>query len=184
MVNMKVILLGSPGVGKGTTARFLAGKFRLEHISTGEVLRAGIAAKTELGNKAREFVESGKLVPDELVTEIVKEKLNTPQAKKGFFLDGYPRTLAQARALKQFTEIDRVLNLSAPKKVVIERIKNRAEGRRDDSPEVIMQRIAEYEEKTKPLIDFYRNEGILSDIDSTQDVDGVVQQCIEVLEEG
>lgn len=183
MILMKVILFGQPGVGKGTTAKLLAEKYKLPHISTGEVLRAEISHSTELGKKAKEFVEMGKLVPDELVTEMVKAKLSSPEAKKGYFLDGYPRTVAQANALKGFAEIDRVLNLSAPKKVVIERIKKRGEGRRDDSPEIIMQRIAEYEEKTKPLIDFYRNEGVLTDIDSTMDVDGVVAQCVEALTE-
>ncbi len=180
---MRVVLLGPPGVGKGTAARLLSEKLGIPHISTGDVLRSEIASESELGKKAQQYVESGRLVPDELVTEMVRAKLSSASASKGFFLDGYPRTLAQAKSLKNFAGIDKVLNLSAPKKVIIERIINRAEGRSDDNPEVMMKRISEYEEKTKPLVDFYRNEELLADIDSTRDVEGVVAQCIAALEE-
>ncbi|MBI2664857.1 adenylate kinase [Candidatus Woesearchaeota archaeon] len=178
---MNVVLLGPPGVGKGTAAARLAERFHLPHISTGDVFRKHIAEKTALGVKARDYVDSGILVPDDLVTDMVRPEL--VKAGSGFILDGYPRTLAQAKALKDFARIDFVLNLSAPIKTVVERIKGRGAGRADDNPEIIMQRIREYEEKTSPLIDLYRNEGMLFDIDSTQDVEGVVQQCIAVLEE-
>jgi len=178
---MRVILLGPPGVGKGTTAKALAEKFAVPHIGTGDVLRAEIASNSKLGKQAKEYVESGRLVPDDLVTEMVKEKLSAPEASKGYFLDGYPRTLPQAKALKEFAKIDYVLNLSAPKKVIIDRISGRGEGRSDDTPDIIMKRISVYEAQTKPLTDFYRNEGLLVEIDSTKDVNGVLAQCVEVL---
>ncbi len=181
---MRVILFGPPGVGKGTTARKLAEKYKLPHISTGDMLRAEIAKNSPLGKEAQQYVESGDLVPDELVTRIVKARLASIDATKGYFLDGYPRTVEQAKALKTFSDVDYVLNLSAPKKTVIDRIKHRGEGRRDDNPEIILRRMEEYENNTKPLIDFYRNEGVLVDIDSTQDIEGVAQQCIEALDEG
>jgi len=180
---MNVILLGPPGVGKGTAARLLSEKYNLPHISTGDILRTEIASNTELGKKAQEYVDVGKLVPDELVTEIIRAKLTSPEAAKGYFLDGYPRTIAQANALQTFSKMDRVLNLSAPRKVIVERIMKRGEGRSDDSSEIVNQRISEYEEKTIPLIDFYRNEGLLKDIDATKNIEGVVAQCIEILEE-
>jgi len=208
---MNVVLLGPPGVGKGTTASLLSAHYKLPHISTGDVLRENISKKTELGLKAKEFVDAGKLVPDDIVEDMVKPQL--VNASKGFFLDGYPRNIVQAKTLRAFAELDHVLNLAAPRKVVIERLGGRRickkcnsiyniyyvspkkEGvcdkcgsqlyqRSDETPEVIMERLNVYDEETKPLIDFYRNEDILSDIDGTQDVKDVVAQCIEVLGNG
>ena len=181
---MNVILLGPPGVGKGTTAKMLAEKFGIPYLGTGDILRDEIAGGTELGAKAKEYVHSGHLVPDAMVTDIVKARLGQEDAKKGVFLDGYPRTAEQAKALKAFASMDKVLNFVAPKKTIIDRIKSRAQGRADDAPDVIMRRIGVYEEKTQPLIDFYRNEGILFDVDSTQDIDGVFRQCVKILEGG
>lgn len=180
---MNIVLLGPPGVGKGTAAKLLSEKFKLPSIGTGDLLRAEIAKESGLGRRAQHYVDSGQLVPDELVTEMVKARLLQDDAKKGYFLDGYPRTTEQAKALKEFTTTDKVLNFVAPKKTIIERIRGRGEGRADDAPEVILRRINVYEEKTQPLIDFYRNERLLFDIDSTMNVDGVMKQCIEVLSE-
>lgn len=209
MVIMNVVLLGAPGVGKGTTAERLSGRYSLPHISTGDVLRESIASKTSLGLKAKAFVDSGRLVPDKLVTEMVKARI--AGNSKGFFLDGYPRNINQAEALKAFSEVDVVLNLSAPKKLVIERLSGRRicmkcnaiyhvkniapkkdnvcdkcgselYQRSDETPDVITERLRVYDEDTKPLVDFYRNEGLLRDIDAAQDVDGVVKQCVEALE--
>ena len=206
---MNVILLGPPGAGKGTIAEKLSTHYSIPHLSTGDVLRENIANKTGLGLKAKEFVDSGKLVPDELVADMVKEQLAT--TKTGFFLDGYPRNLAQANTLKTFTEIDKVLNFSAPTKLIIERLSGRRicgkckaiyhiknippkkenigdkcgsqlHQRTDESREVVMERLNIYEEETKPVVDFYRNEGILVDIDATQDTDAVVAQCVKALE--
>ncbi len=210
---MNVVLLGAPGVGKGTIAKKLSEHFRLPHISTGDILRANIRDNTLLGKKAKEFVDSGKLVPDELVTEMVESCLKEESASKGFFLDGYPRNVAQAKALKTFSGIDSVLNFTAPKKVIIERLSGRRTCRKcgaiyhiknippkkentcdkcgselyqrsDETHDVIMERLAVYEEKTSPVIDFYRNEELLDDIDATKTVEEIFKQCIEVLKNG
>jgi len=207
---MNVVLLGAPGVGKGTAAKKLSEHFGLPHISTGDVLRDHISKQTSLGTKAKKFVDSGKLVPDELVTEMVKDNLNEENATKGFFLDGYPRNAAQADILKTFVKIDTALNFVAPNKVVIERLAGRRTcteckatyniktvppkednvcdrcgsklyQRSDETPEVISERLKVYENETKPVVDFYRNEGIMTEIDGTQDVEGVVRQCVSVL---
>ena len=180
---MNVILLGPPGVGKGTAAKLLAEKFRLPIIGTGELLREEISKGTEIGEKAKTYVEAGRLVPDELVKEMAEARMTKDDVKKGCFLDGFPRTADQAKSLKKSAEIDKVLNFVAPKKILIERIKKRSEGRADDDPQVIMERLKVYEEETQMLIDFYRNEGILSDIDSTQGIENVFNQCVQALSE-
>ncbi len=210
---MNVVLLGAPGVGKGTMAKKLSEHFKLPHISTGDILRANIRDNTPLGVKAKEFVDSGRLVPDELVTEMVKSSLGEERMSEGFFLDGYPRNVAQAKALKTFSSIDTVINFVAPKKVIIERLSGRRTCRKcgaiyhvrnippkkenvcdkcgselyqrsDETPDVIMERLAVYQEETEPLTDFYRNEEILSDVDATKKVDEIFRQCIEVLKNG
>ncbi len=210
---MNIVLLGAPGVGKGTMAKMLSEHFKLPHISTGDLLRANISDNTPLGIKAREFVDSGRLVPDELVTEMVKLELKEESASKGFFLDGYPRNVAQAESLKTFSELSKVINLVAPKKVIIERLSGRRTCRKcgaiyhvknippkkenvcdkcgselyqrsDETPDIIMERLSVYQEETEPLIDFYRNEEILSDVDATQKVEAIFNDCIEVLKNG
>ncbi len=210
---MNVVLLGAPGVGKGTMAKRLSEHFKLPHISTGDLLRANMKDNTPLGTKAREFVDSGRLVPDELVTEMVKLQLREESASKGFFLDGYPRNVAQAKALKAFSEISRVVNFLAPKKVIIERLSGRRTcskcgaiyhvknippkkenvcdrcgselyRRSDETPDVIMERLSVYQEETEPLTDFYRNEEILIDVDATQKVEAIFDDCIEALKNG
>ncbi len=207
---MNVVLLGAPGVGKGTMAKKLSEHFKLPHISTGDMLRANIRDSTPLGIKAREFVDSGKLVPDELVTAMVKLQLNEKSSSTGFFLDGYPRNVAQAKALRAFSSIDRVINFVAPKKTIIERLSGRRTCRKcgaiyhiknippkkenvcdkcgselyqrsDETHDVIMERLSVYQEETDPLIDFYRNEELLSDVDATKKVEEIFDDCIEVL---
>jgi adenylate kinase len=207
---MNVVLLGAPGVGKGTAAGILSSKLKLPHISTGEMLRAAIRERSELGNQASVFVTSGKLVPDELVSGIVKARLSLPDAKKGFLLDGFPRTVAQAQALQEFAQIDTVLNFTASKKMVVERLEGRrtcskcgavynvqtlppkSEGlcdkcssalvqRTDETPDVVMNRFRVYEEQTRPLIDFYRNEGVMAEIDANKSVDEIISQCEDAM---
>lgn len=206
---MNVVLLGPPGVGKGTVAAILSHKYKLLHISTGNMLREAIASGTDLGKQAKEFVDSGKLVPDELVTRMVRERVSQPDCKSGFLLDGYPRTSAQARALQEFAAVDTVLDFKAPFKTIVERISGRRtcrkcnstfhikysppkkEGvcdrcggelyqRSDERPGIITERLKVYEEQNKPLIDYYRNEELLSEIDASFHIDKIgkiVKQC-------
>ena len=205
---MNVVLLGPPGVGKGTVAKKLSSNYKLPHISTGDVLRENISNQTELGLKAKEFVDSGKLVPDDIVADMVKSQIAT--ATQGFFLDGYPRNVAQAETLKDFAQVNHVLNFSAPKKIIIERLSGRRTckkcnaiyhiknippktenvcdtcgstlyQRSDETPEVIEERLSVFEKETKPLMDFYSKEGLLHNIDASQEVDGILTQCVGVL---
>ena len=210
---MNIVLLGPPGVGKGTVAGILSGKYKVPHISTGNMLREAVAKSTALGRKAKEYMDAGKLVPDELVTAMVKERVAQPDCKKGFILDGYPRTSAQARALQEFAAIGAVLDFKAPFKTIVERISGRRtcrkcsatyhikysqpkkEGlcdkcggalyqRSDEKPGIITERLKVYEEQNKPLIDYYRNEGILSEIDASfhiTEIDKIIKQCEDAI---
>lgn len=161
------ILFGPPGAGKGTHAGAISQKYNLKHISTGELLRAEIAAGTELGLHAKNLIAAGSLVPDEVVEGMIENAFNTIKGVDGFLLDGFPRTLGQARDLdailaKRAEKVDAVISIMIPDEVVHERIKHRAtvEGRADDaSDEVVSNRIKTYHSQTEPLIDYYRKAG-------------------------
>lgn len=213
VIAMNIVLLGPPGVGKGTVAAILSGKYKIPHISTGNMLREAISRGTALGKQAKEFVDAGKLVPDELVTKMVKERVSQTDCKGGFILDGYPRTSAQAKALQEFAAVGAVLDFDAPFKTIVERISGRRtcrkcnavyhikfnppkrEGvcdrcggelyqRSDEKPGIITERLKVYEEQNKPLIDYYRNEGMLAEIDASYhitEIDRIVRQCDKVL---
>ncbi len=212
---MNIVLLGPPGVGKGTVAVILSQKYSIPHISTGNMLREAVAKGTALGKQAKEFMDAGRLVPDELVTKMVQERLSQPDCKKGFILDGYPRTSAQARALQEFAAVGAVLDFKAPFKTIVERISGRRtcsnskcsatyhvrysppkkEGvcdkcggelyqRSDEQPGIITERLRVYEEQNKPLIDYYRNEGILGEIDASYhitEIGKIVKQCEKMI---
>lgn len=192
---MNIILLGSPGVGKGTYASLLAKKYAIPHISTGDIFREAIKKNTELGRKVREFLDKGELVPDDIVIEVVKDRLDESDTKNGFLLDGFPRTIPQAEALEKFKKVNKVLNFVAPEKTIMDRIggrrvcrkcgaiyhiinmKPKVEGicdkcggelyqRSDEKPEVVKIRLKEYNKKTKPLIDYYTKKGLLANINA------------------
>jgi adenylate kinase len=167
-VPLDLLLLGVQGSGKGTQAKRLAAEYGLEHLSTGDMLRQAIADGTELGRRVKPILESGELVPDDLMIELIRERLQSPDAADGFILDGFPRTMAQADALDEMlSEIDRplavVLELQVPDDVAIQRLRKRAleEGRSDDTPEAIANRIDLYHRETKPLVSHYRLAGNL-----------------------
>jgi len=167
-VPLDVLLLGVQGSGKGTQAKRLAGEYGLAHVATGDMLRAAMAEGTPLGQRVRPIYEAGALVPDDLMIELIRERLQSPDTGGGFILDGFPRTMAQADALdSMLSEIDRpltvVLELQVPDAVAIERLRKRAaeEGRSDDTPEAITKRIALYNQETKPLVSHYRLAGNL-----------------------
>jgi adenylate kinase len=206
---MNIVLLGPPAVGKGTYAGFLSKKYGIPTISVGDLFRTAIKNKTELGKKIEHYVTSGDLVPDETVIELVKNRLEEPDCKNGFLLDGYPRTVPQAEALMKFKKIDIALNFVAPDTVIMERISGRRTCRKcgaiyhiknipptidgicdkctgrlvqraDEKPEVVKNRLIVYREKTKPVVDYLKQKGLLADIDAhydIQEVDKILAQC-------
>lgn len=179
---MNLILFGPPGAGKGTQAQRLVEALKIPQISTGDILRAAVKAGTELGKKAGPLMAAGQLVPDEIVVGIVVERLKQADAKPGFILDGFPRTVPQAKALDTALaqvgrQIEHVLSLEVPEAVLIQRILGRAaqsaEKRADDNEATAHKRIAAYRAETEPLKAHFAAQGLLRTIDGTADVDGV-----------
>ena len=171
------VLFGPPGAGKGTQATAMVEKYNLHHISTGALLRKEIASGSPLGMKAKELIENGCLVPDEVVEGMIESEFRTVKGVDGFLLDGFPRTLAQAEALdrllaKTGESVTATVSIMIPDEMIMERIKGRAlkEGRADDASEdIINNRISTYHKQTEPLIGFYRNLNKITDIDSGRD---------------
>lgn len=202
---MKIVMLGAPGAGKGTQAKMIAAKYEVPHISTGDIFRANIKNGTELGRKAKEYMDQGLLVPDELTVDLVIDRLSQEDCKKGYILDGFPRTIPQAEALDAALDVD----------VPDENIVNRMSGRRactgcgatyhivhnpsgkgdicetcgevlvlrdDDQPETVQKRLTVYHDQTQPLIDYYTTQGILKAVDGTQDMNDVFTAITKILE--
>lgn len=212
---MKLIMLGAPGAGKGTQAKKIAEKYDIPHISTGDIFRANIANGTELGNKAKSYMEKGMLVPDELTCDLVVDRIAQDDCTNGYVLDGFPRTIPQAYALKEALKkmdvtIDYAINVEVPDENIVSRMSGRraclacgctyhvefnapkTEGvcdvcgaklvlRDDDKPETVSKRLEIYHEQTQPLIDFYKNEGVLVEVDGTQDLEVVFQNITGIL---
>lgn len=179
-------MLGPPGVGKGTQAGLLSRAIGVPHISTGAMLRSAVEAGTDLGKKAQDIMHRGDLVPDELVTAMVIERLSQEDAACGYVLDGYPRNPAQAEALADALGpdcIELALTLDAPEQELVARLSGRAEeeGRRDDSDEVIVKRLQVYKEETAPLIDYYTAAGRVTHIDGLGPVLEVFGRMVEAL---
>lgn len=177
-----VILLGAPASGKGTQAVRLAKKLNIPHISTGDLFRENISKKTPLGEEAKSYIEAGKLVPDDVVLRMVYERLSLPDAKNGYLLDGFPRTIAQADALgskipPNFKVI--VLNLDVKDETIIERALGR--GRSDDTREVVAERLKNYHNQTAPLVEYYTKKGILKNINGEKTPDEVFKSLEEAL---
>ncbi len=162
----RLIFLGPPGAGKGTQAQILASTLQVPHISTGDILRAAVSDKTDLGMKAQAYMDRGELVPDDLVLDMIRERLAQDDVKPGWILDGFPRNVPQAIALNKVLEeinqaFDRVINFNVPDEAIIVRLL--ARGRKDDSESVIRRRLEVYREQTAPLIDFYQTQIITVD---------------------
>ena len=188
MTARRLILLGPPGSGKGTQAKRLVGKLGVPTISTGDLLRKAVASGSELGRRVGSTMERGELVPDEIMIEVVRERLSRPDARKGFILDGFPRTVRQAEALdRMLAELDaglqRCVALEVDEDEVVERLIKRGEleGRSDDNPETIRNRIHVYRRQTAPLIDYYRGKRLLREIDGMGSVEEVEQAIEEAL---
>lgn len=206
---MNIVILGSPGVGKGTYAKILSDKYNIPTISSGDLFRQAIRDETELGNRIKGYISRGDLVPDELVVELVKERLLEDDCRNGFFLDGFPRTVAQAEAMEGFKKPDKALNFVASDGVVLSRLGGRrtcrecgaiyhitnvppkVEGacdrcggqlyqRSDETPGAIKNRLCVYREKTKPVVDYFREKGLLAVVDANygiEEVEKIISQC-------
>lgn len=207
---MKLILLGSPGTGKGTQAELITQKYRIPHISTGDLFRENIANGTELGKKAKVFIDEGKLVPDEITIGMFRDRIAKPDCKKGFILDGFPRTLPQAEALDDIAEIDKALLIKSSDSIIIKRLSARRQCRKcnaiygldkppmkkgicdkcrgelyqrdDDKEEVIRKRLETYRKQTEPLVDHYSKKGILAEIDGEQPIQKIFEDVVKALE--
>jgi adenylate kinase len=179
---VRVVLLGPPGAGKGTQAVKLAEKLEIPHLSTGDLFRENIGNGTELGLKAKRYLDAGDLVPSELTNELVDDRLSKPDTDDGFILDGYPRSVQQAKALHDMLErrgssLDAVLEFRVSEEVLLERLKGR--GRDDDTDEVILNRMKVYRDETAPLIEYYTNE--LKTVDAVGAVDEVFARALRAL---
>jgi len=204
---MRIILLGPPGAGKGTQAKTITGELGIPHISTGDILRKAIEEKTPLGLKAKDYMDRGHLVPDDLIINLVRERIKREDCKKGFLLDGFPRTIPQAQALEEISNVDKVIKLKIENDVAIERLSGRRtckrcgamyhiiylpskkEGicdrcggeliiREDDKKEAILKRLEVYREETRPLIEYYGKKGLLAIIDGGRSKEEVTRDLL------
>lgn len=213
---MKIVMLGAPGAGKGTQAKKIAAKFGIPHISTGDIFRANIKNETELGKKAKAYMDQGLLVPDELTVSLVTDRVVQEDCKTGYVLDGFPRNIPQAEALTAALDemgeaLGFAINVEVPDANIVRRMSGRRacvgcgatyhleyaptkeEGicdtcgkelilREDDKPETVEKRLRVYHEQTQPLIDYYREKGILYSVDGTKDIQDVFQDILKLLE--
>ncbi len=212
---MRLILLGPPGAGKGTQASSIVAEYGITHISTGDIFRHNIKNETELGKKVKSYLDKGQLVPDELTIDLVWDRLSKDDCKKGFLLDGFPRTINQAEALQKGLEerglkLDKVINIDVDKNILVKRLSGRRvckncgetyhidnkptlkDGvcdkcsgeviqRADDNEKTVLDRIEVYEKQTFPLIDFYKNLGLILTVDGTLSIEYVFSQIKESL---
>ena len=210
---MNLIFLGAPGAGKGTQAEKVSEKLGIPTISTGNIIREALKNETEMGLKAKSFIESGKLVPDEVVIGIIKDRLAEDDCKSGFILDGFPRTIPQAEALDAMgIKIDKVIDIEVPDEKIVKRMSGRRvcpdcgasyhteykkpakEGvcnacgaelviRKDDKPEVVLDRLSVYHEQTEPLKDYYAAKGILKEVEGQEEVADTTALTFKALED-
>lgn len=189
---MRLILLGPPGAGKGTQALRLVERYEIVQLSTGDMLRAAVAAGTEIGLRAKAIMDSGELVPDEVVVGIVADRIQQPDARRGFILDGFPRTVRQAEALERMLEenglgLDAVIELKVDEGILLSRIEKRAGEtpggpRADDNAEALAKRLAVYREQTAPLVAYFEARGLLRTVDGMAPVDRVSREIESILD--
>jgi len=180
----RIIFLGPPGAGKGTQASLLAEFGKIPHISTGDILRQAIVDQTELGQKAQSYMDQGELVPDDLILDLIRDRLSHSDTHNGWILDGFPRNVSQASFLDQLLrelaqECDYVINLEVPDEVLIERLL--ARGRKDDNHDTIARRLEVYRDLTAPVIDYYQGKGQLHSVNGNQQLEDVTQSLQNIL---
>ena len=212
---MKIIMLGAPGAGKGTQAKMIAAKYGIPHVSTGDIFRANIKNGTELGKKAKTYMDAGQLVPDSLTVDLLIDRISQDDCANGYVLDGFPRTIPQAQCLEDALAargeaVDYAINVEVPDSNIVNRMGGRRacvtcgatyhivhippkkEGicdkcgselilRDDDKPETVQNRLKVYHEQTQPLIDFYSKNGVLKEVDGTQDMNAVFEDIVKIL---
>jgi adenylate kinase len=181
--------MGPPGVGKGTQAKNIVNKFGIIHLSTGDILRAEVGGNTELGRRAKEFMDAGKLVPDELLLNMMENRLQQNDCNKGYLLDGFPRTIPQADGLELILKkinhkIDYVISLTADETELVNRLvlRGKESGRSDDTEEVIRERQQVYWKLTAPLLDFYRERNLLEEVNGLGTISEITNRILKVLE--
>jgi len=186
--SMRLVLLGAPGSGKGTQAARLKEHLQVPHISTGDLLRAEVAAGSPLGLQAKEVMARGELVSDDILLGMLKDRFSRQDTQSGFILDGYPRNLAQAAALDELLgslgqKFDSAVQLTVDNEQIVERLAGRAqaEGRADDNPESVRKRLQVYDQQTAPVIEFYRQHGQLTIVDGVGSLDAVFNRIIEAI---
>ena len=214
---MKIIMLGAPGAGKGTQAKKIAAKYGIPHISTGDIFRANIKNGTELGKKAKTYMDQGMLVPDEITIDILIDRIHKEDCKNGYVLDGFPRTIPQAEALDHVLSglnesVDHAIEVNVPDENIVKRMSGRRAClncgatyhivhapskeenicdvcggelilRDDDKPETVLKRLGVYHNQTKPLIDYYKDKGILTTVDGTVALEDVFKEIVAILGE-
>ena len=207
---MNLVLFGAPGAGKGTQAKFIVDKYGIPQISTGDILRVAVANKTKLGLEAKKFMDAGQLVPDEVVNGLVAERLAEKDCEKGFIMDGFPRNVAQAKVLDEILtklgkQIEKVIALNVPDKDIIERITGRRTSkvtgkiyhikfnppvdekpedlvqRADDTEEVVVKRLETYHNQTAPVLDYYKVQNKVTEIDGTKKLEDITQDIFKIL---
>ena len=206
MKKLSLVFLGAPGAGKGTQATKICEKYNIPHISTGDILRANIKAGTPLGLQAKAIIDKGQLVPDEVVIGLMKDRLAQDDCKGGYLLDGFPRTIEQAKALDTFENVSMAINIAVNEDEVVERIAGRRMctcgesyhistyksetcakcgaklyQRDDDKPETVKARLEVYNKQTAPLIEYYGNKNILYTVDGSQDINDVYASRVKVI---
>ena len=206
---MNLIFLGPPGAGKGTQAALVSKALGIAHISTGDMFRRAIREQTPTGLDAKRYIDKGELVPDEVVVAMVKERLAEPDCQHGYILDGFPRTIDQAEALGKITELDAVIDIEVPDEHLVRRLSGRRvcskcsgtyhvstlngedcpkcgtklTQRADDAPETVLSRLDVYHKQTAPLIEYYKNKGLLQEVDGAQPLDTVLSSIMSALEQ-